>query len=174
MSAAVTTSSPPPISLRPLTLANAPDLQTAYESSGDYFRAATGQEAPSNQAWRDLEECAASEGRALLGIYLRQTLVGVIDLRLAEPEPFDARLALFLLAEPYRRQGLGGWALRILEAWLRQATPTEAVVLTVLAQDHDRQRFFLGHGYTFTGQALRTVTGEVRSRLLFMRKSLQE
>lgn len=170
----MTTASPPPITLRPLTPADTPHLQAVYDSSEDFFQAATGQPAPASQARRELEASAEDAGHVLLGIFWQETLAGVIDLRLAEPEPFDARLALLLVAEPYRRRGLGSWALRILEAWLRLATPTEAVVLAVMAQDHDGQRFFLRHGFAFTGQATRILTGSVRSRLLVMRKSLRD
>ena len=99
-------------------------------------------------------------------------MIGVIDLRLASPEPFDVHIGLLLLAEPHRRQGLGSWALRILEEWLRQATPTEAVVVAIPAQDHAAQAFFTAHGYTFTGHSTRVLAAEQRTRLLTMRKPL--
>ncbi len=99
-------------------------------------------------------------------------MIGVIDLRLAYPEPHDVSIGLILLAEPQRRQGLGTWALRILEAWLSRDTPTEAVIAAVPAQDHAAQGFFQANGYTFTGQSMRVLTGSSRSRLLEMRKSL--
>ena len=100
-------------------------------------------------------------------------MVGVIDLRRAEPEPFDVRIGLILMAEPHQGQGLGSWALRILEAWLARDTPTEAVVVTVAAQDHDAQRFLLSNDYVFTGQSTRVLIGTTRLRLLTMRKGLR-
>lgn len=124
------------------------------------------------QAEHDLAEASRGDGRHILGIFLQDEMVGGIDLCLAEPGPFDVRLGLILLSEPHRRQGIGSWALRILEEWLRRATPTEAVVLTVLAQDHAAQRFFLHLGYTFTGQAIRAPVGQMHPRLLFMHKGL--
>lgn len=114
----------------------------------------------------------ADAARHLLGIFLHKEMIGVIDLKLAEPAPFDVRLGLILLIPEQRRQRLGSWALRILEEWLCQATPTEAVVLTVLAQDHAAQAFFRRHGYAFMGQATRIAAGDQRWRLLFMRKTL--
>lgn len=163
---------PPPILLQPLDPGRAPALQAVYQGSADYFELNTGVAPARRQAEQDLRDAAAGEGRYLLGILLDGEMVGVIDLKLAEPEPFEVRLGLILLAEQHRRQGLGSWALRILEEWLRQATPTEAVVLTVLAQDHAAQAFFRHHGYDFTGRATRVVAGDRRWRLLFMRKKL--
>ncbi|MEI2689310.1 MAG: hypothetical protein V9H69_06180 [Anaerolineae bacterium] len=58
-------------------------------------------------------------------------------------------IGLILLAKAQRRQGLGSWALRMLEAWLTRDTPTEAVVVAVPAQNHSgpgllhRQRLWL-------------------------------
>jgi RimJ/RimL family protein N-acetyltransferase len=119
-----------------------------------------------------LATAAAEEGRYLLGITLRDAMIGLLDLRLAIPGPYDVQIGLILLAEPHRRQGLGTWALRILEAWLTRDTPTEAVVVAVPAQDHAAQGFFLANGYAFTGQSTRVLVGSTRPRLLEMRKSL--
>ena len=100
-------------------------------------------------------------------------MIGVLDLRLAYPEPFDVSIGLILLAEGQRRQGLGSWALRILEAWLSRDTPTEAVIVAVAAQDHVAQSFFLANDYVFTGQSTRVLMGTTRLRLLEMRKGLR-
>lgn len=165
---------PPPLTLQPLGLADAQALQQVYEGAQDFFVAAAGAHAPPERAGQDLAEAASDDGRYLLGIFLQEPLAGVIDFRLAEPEPYQVRLGLVLLAEPYRRQRLGSWALRIFEEWLRQSTPTEAVVLTVRAQDYAAQAFFRNQGYDFTGQALRVNAQPVgTSRLLWMRKDLQ-
>ena len=99
-------------------------------------------------------------------------MIGIIDLRLASPGPYDVSIGLILLAEPHRRQRLGTWALRILEAWLNRDTPTDAVIVAVPAQNHAAQAFFQTNGYTFTGQSTRVLVGSSRQRLLEMRKSL--
>lgn len=99
-------------------------------------------------------------------------MVGLLDLRLAYPGPFDVSVGLILLVEGQRRQGLGTWALRMLETWLARDTPTEAVLAAVPAQDHAAQAFFLANDYVFTGQATRVLVGSSRPRLLEMRKNL--
>lgn len=99
-------------------------------------------------------------------------MIGLLDLRLAYPEPFDVSIGLILLAEGQRHQRLGSWALRMLEAWLTRDTPTEAVVVAVPAQNHAAQAFFTANGYTYTGQSTRVLAGSTRLRLLEMRKSL--
>lgn len=158
--------------LRPLSESDTARLQAVYQEASDYFERTLGYPPPPEQARHELTEAAADEGRYLLGIYLEERMIGVLDLRLADPGPFDVRLGLLLLTPDCRRQGLGSWALRILEEWLRKATPTEAVVLTVLAHDYAAQSFFRAHGYRFTGQATRVAVGNRRPRLLFMRKEL--
>ena len=144
-----------------------------YSAGAPFFVQSTGTPPDAGQASHDLAEAISDEGRHILGIYLHDEVVGVIDLRLADPEPFDVRIGLILMAEPYRGQGLGSWALRILEAWLAHDTPTEAVVITVAAQDHDAQRFLLSNDYVFTGQSTRVLMGATRLRLLEMRKGLR-
>lgn len=163
-------STPPPITLHPLSTTDSPTLQAVYEAASDYFELIAGFGPAPGQAETDLAD--AGEGRHLLGIFLRDSPVGVVDLRLADPGPYDVRLGLILLTPEQRGRGIGGWALRIIEEWLRQATPTEAIMLTVPAQDHAAQTFFARHGYAFTGQAVRTLIGEKRTRLLFMRKEI--
>ena len=163
---------PPAITLRPLNESQASELQTVYQGAADYFETSTGQAPLSEQAEADLREATTDDGRYLMGIFLEERMVGVLDLRLADPGPYDVRLGLIAVSQSYRRQGLGTWALRILEEWLRQETPTKAVVLTVLAQDHSAQAFFHHCGYVFTGQATRVLGGSRRLRLLFMRKEL--
>jgi hypothetical protein len=163
---------PPPLTLRPLVPRDASELQAVYAAGADTFARLSGGLVRVDQAEQDLTKAAGDDARHILGIYLNAKMVGVVDLRFADPEPFDVRLGLILLGESHRRQGLGGWALRILEEWLRQATPSQAIVLAVLAQDLAAQRFFRRLGYQFTGQALRVVVGDNRPRLLTMRKDL--
>lgn len=162
----------PPLTLRPLSPADAPTLQAVYQTSAGFFLDRSGAPLDPGQASADLVAAAAEDGHFLLGISIHESMIGVIDLRLAYPEPYDVSIGLLLLAEPHRRQRLGTWALRILEAWLSRDTPTEAVIVAVPAQDHAAQGFFLANGYTFTGQATRVIAGSSRPRLLEMRKSL--
>ncbi len=164
---------PPPITLRPLDLDETGELQQVYQGADDVFVATTGAPVRPGQAERDLAEARGDDARYLLGIFLQERMVGVVDFRLAEPEPLAVRLGLILLSRPYRRQGLGSWALRILEEWLRQATPTVAIMVTVRAQDYIAQAFFRHHGYVYTGQAVRLNAGPAgSSRLLWLRKDL--
>lgn len=162
----------PPLTLQPLSPVDAPDLQAVYQASADFFLDRAGAPLDPGQASADLAAAAAEEGRFLLGIAIHDALIGAIDLWLAYPEPFDVSIGLILLEESCRRQTLGTWALRILEAWLRRDTPTEAVVVAVPAHDRAAQSFFLANGYAFTGQSTRMQAGPIRPRLLNMRKSL--
>lgn len=162
----------PPLTLQPLRPDDAPALQAVYQASADFLFSRGDVPPNPDQAAVDLAEGTAEEGRYLLGITLRDAMIGVIDLRLASPGPYDVQIGLILLVEVQRRQGLGTWALRMLETWLGRDTPTEAVVVAVPAQDRAAQGFFLANGYTFTGQSTRVLAGSARLRLLELRKSL--
>ena len=162
----------PPLTLRPLSPDDASELQAVYQASAAFFIGDSGAPLDPAQASADLAAAGAEEGRFLVGIALHDAMIGVIDLWLAQPGPLDVAIGLILLAEPYRRQKLGTWALRILEAWLSRDTPSEAVVVAVPAQDHAAQGFFTASGYSFTGQSTRALVGTSRLRLLEMRKSL--
>ena len=163
---------PPPLLLKPLDASHGALLQGVYDESAQYFIQFAGGRAAQSQAEHDLTAADDNDARHLLGLFLDDQLVGVIDLRFADPEPLDTRLVLVLLTPTCRRRRLGGWALRILEAWLRRDTPTEGVVVSVPAQNHDAQRFFAANGYAFSGQSTRVLSGDVRMRLLEMRKNL--
>ena len=163
----------PPLTLHPLRPADAPALQAVYQASADVWSSRGDAPPEPDQAAADLMAAAADEGRYLLGITLRDAMIGVVDLRLASPGPYDVQIGLILLADAQRRQGLGSWALRILETWLGRDTPTEAVIIAVPAQDHVAQAFMMANGYAFTGQSTRVLIGSSRPRLLEMRKSLR-
>jgi GNAT superfamily N-acetyltransferase len=154
-----------------LAVGDAALLQEVYQASADDFLDAAGAPLEPSQAARDLGEAAGDPGRHILGIFLNDTLAGTIHLRF-EDEPAQTRLELVLLAPDRRRQGLGTWALRILEAWLARATPSEAVALAVAAPNHAAQSFFLANGYTYTGRTTRLLVGATRLRMLEMRKTL--
>lgn len=160
---------PPALTLRPLSAADTAALQAVYTAAEDYFQRAS--TAPP-QAEDELREAAGEEGRFLLGIHLNGEMIGVLDLRLAYPGPFDVAIGLILLVAGQRRQGLGSWSLRLLETWLARDTPTEAVLLHVPAADHAAQAFLRANGYAFSGQSTRVLTGDTRLRLLEMRKRL--
>ena len=64
-------------------------LQKVYSAAAAFFVQSTGIPPDAGQASYDLAEAISDEGRHFLGIYLHDEMVGVIDLRLAEPEPFD-------------------------------------------------------------------------------------
>lgn len=162
----------PPLVLRPLNQADAPALQAVYQASAAYFAFVWGEPPPSQQALSELAAAHENDARVLLGIFLTDALVGVIDLLFGDDEPPDVRLGLVLLMPDFRRQGLGSWSLRILEAWLGRDTPVERVMLSVLALDHPAQAFFSATGYTYTGHTTRAVIGDSRPRLLEMSKVL--
>ena len=162
----------PPLILRPLGQTDAPALQSVYQAAAEYFVRAWGEPPPSQQALSELAAVHVNDARVLLGIFLTDALVGVIDLMFGDDEPPDVGLGLVLLAPEFRRQGLGSWSLRILEAWLARDTPVETITLFVPAQNHAAQAFFRATGYAYTGHTTRAVIGDSRPRLLQMSKTL--
>ena len=157
-----------------MTLADAPALQKVYSAGAAFFVQFTGIPPDAGQASHDLAEAISDEGRHILGIYLHNEMVGVIDLRLAEPEPFDVRIGLILMAEPYRGQGLGSSGAAILGG---MAGPRDA------HRSRSRHRGCPGSRRaafpsppTITylqGNQLAVLVGTTRLRLLKMRKGLR-
>src|SRR5688572_30974398 len=97
MSASVTPTNTPTISLLPLNAADhAEVLQAVYRATPHYWQMYHLPSSPAGQAESDLEAAATTPGRTLMGIVRRVDegdptlgveMVGVVDFRLQWPDP---------------------------------------------------------------------------------------
>ena len=162
----------PHLQLVPLTTEDESRLQSLYESAADYFHSLGVTSIPNTMAERALLEASNLPGRHIMGIFLEEELIGLLDFRLRYPAAEAAQLGLILLAPEYRGRGYGTLAMDIWETWLEVQTPIERVRAAVPAHLRDAQRFFLRREYHLTGESYRASVGDAHPRLLIMVKLL--
>jgi len=164
----------PSIRLRPLTATDADALQRVYDAAADYFLGLLARKPNFGEASRDIQSAIMEPNRHILGVEYDGALIGLLDVRLHFPEENVAQIGLLLLAEKQRNQGLGTWALRMFEAWLRRDTPIRVVRLNVAASNRDAHRFWQREGYRFSGEASRIDLATHSPRMLVMIKTLTD
>jgi RimJ/RimL family protein N-acetyltransferase len=133
-------------------------LQAVYAAAPAYWALHELSGAPPGQAVHDLDEAAATPGRTLLGMLVRDeagdaVMVGMADVRLHYPDEGVATVGMMMVAEPHRRQGVGSAAWALLEPWLREAAGMRTVQLAVEQFNAGAVRFFAHLGFSMTGAA---------------------
>jgi RimJ/RimL family protein N-acetyltransferase len=97
-------------------------LQAVFAAAGDYFLSVTGRPEPDpDAALREIQGCAATPGRDVALVALRETgeTVGALGWWRGNPAPDVALLGMLLVVPEHRRQGIAREALGALEGWLR-------------------------------------------------------
>ena len=151
----------PPIQLEPLTADQLADLQAMYEASEGYFRTFTGEPVSPLQAANDYQQLLDSDDRAIMAIWWREgdepALIGSLDFRFHHPIEGVLWLGALILRDdlPADREVIGGWAIRILEEWLRIATDITEIRTAVPFTAVDDVRFWQNAGYELTPELLR-------------------
>lgn len=172
----------PQVSLIPLD----PDyhsaaLQRVYELTPGYWNMYGLLTAPDGQGERDLHAIEEEPGRYGMGILLPNEqgnpeagaqLVGVIDFRLHWPDDGVVYLGMFLVAEPFQRQGIGTAAWMVLEPWLVNEAKMQVARLGVEQFNPTALKFFESLGFQLTGDSQRVRSGKRLVRLLYMEKKL--
>jgi RimJ/RimL family protein N-acetyltransferase len=173
----------PQVSLIPLE----PDhhgsaLQRVYESTPGYWEMYGLITAPEGQGQRDLKNIHEDNGRYGMGILLPNQpgspeagaqLVGVVDFRLHWPQQGIAYIGMFLVAEPFQRQGIGTAAWALLEPWLMAEARMKIVRLGVEQFNPAALKFFQSLQFQLTGDSQHVRTGKKLVRLLYMERELQ-
>jgi len=173
----------PPVSLIPLEPEQHDSaLQRVYELTPGYWEMYGLITAPQGQGQRDLQSIQADQGRYGMGILLPNQpgdpeagaqLVGIIDFRLHWPQQGMAYIGMFLVAEPFQRQGIGTAAWKLLEPWLLSQANMSVVRLGVEQFNPAAMKFFQSLQFQLTGDSHRVRTGKKLVRLLYMDKELQ-
>ena len=171
-----------PITLMPLNKADhVAALQSVYAQTPAYWQMLDLPSVPPDQADKEMTEAEKTPGRSMLGIVRRLErvnpqaggeLIGLVDFRLNWPEESVAYLGMIMVAEPYRRQGLGRKAWRLLMNWLRRETEIQTVRLSVEQFNGEALKFFSAIGFEMTGDANRIRSGERFVRLLTMENEI--
>jgi len=173
-----------PISLIPLDPQLHTDaLQQVYALTPAYWEMYHLPSAPAGQAGRDLAAVQEETGRTALGI-LRPNrpgdpsagaqLIGLLDFRMHWPEQGRVYVGMVMVAEPYQRQSVATEAWGLLEEWLAGQAAISLARLTVEQFNIGGLRLFQHIGFTLTGEARRTKSGQRLVRLLVMEKEIRK
>ncbi|HEX7239293.1 MAG TPA: GNAT family N-acetyltransferase [Longimicrobiaceae bacterium] len=113
----------PRLVLRLLAPGDEDVLQRVFERAGDHFLPITGRPEPApDAAAQELRGCAATEGRDVALVSLRETgePVGALGWWRGNPEPDVALLGMVVTVPEMRRQGIAREAVGALEGWLAE------------------------------------------------------
>jgi L-amino acid N-acyltransferase YncA len=184
MSASLTPSNTPTISLLPLNAADhAEVLQAVYRATPHYWQMYHLPSSPAGQAERDLEAAATTPGRTLMGIVRRVDeedatlgveMVGVVDFRLQWPEAEIVYVGMIMVAEGDQRRGIGSAAWRLLAPWFAQGAQMKSARAGIEQFNTDGLQFLQHIGFTFTGESSRVQSGKRWVRLLYMEYDLTQ
>lgn len=106
---------------RTLSPGNEAELQEVFAAAGDYFLSITGRPEPEpDAAEREIRSCAATPGRAVALLSLREEnrAVGALGWWAGNPSPEIALVGMLLVIPDERGKGLAREALDGLAAWL--------------------------------------------------------
>ncbi|NOX60958.1 MAG: hypothetical protein GXP42_03285 [Chloroflexi bacterium] len=167
---------PPPITLKQIDADGLPALQALYEASADYFIRHSGAAARPEQAALTYRDVLEWGDRVLLGVWWeRESLIGCLDVRFDHPAAGIAWLGALILRDelPAPREEIGAWSVRILEEWLRTATPIREVRLAAPASAREEARFWVQLGYRPLPETIRQPIGPRRERLIVFTRKLE-
>ena len=128
---------------------------------------------PARPGRKRSESSAGYAGRAQLGVFLDEELIGFIDCKLDADMPDRAHLGLLLLASPYDDPTIASSILRILTRWLMGLGITQ-LETGVPAHDAAAIRFWLGQGFRFTGEQYRRELAGYAPRFLVMALTIDD
>ena len=94
------------------------------------------------------------EGGTFCSIYdATGTMLGVVDFVAAgfEDDPRQAFISLIMIAAPYRRSGIGGEVVSMIEAEIVKSARIQTICSAVQANNPAAIRFWQRHGYRIVG-----------------------
>lgn len=137
--------------VKPLHLADAPQLQSLLERCADYFQLVGGADPKPGDAellLTQLPPGKSAEDKFVFGVHNEQgELIGVWDAVLNYPGDEDVWLGLLMLAPEYRGRGMGGELYLVFEAWAA-GRGMRRVYLGVVETNQAAYRFWLRLGFT--------------------------
>ena len=135
-----------------LTIEDAPDVQSLYESCSDYHLAHEGTPTRGTAGREELESLPpgrSMEDKFPFGIYAPEgELLAYLELFRNYPTEPEWWLGLLMLDPKMRGRGLGTQIFRVASRWAAK-NGAGAIQLAVLEGDPAAQRFWARHGFEF-------------------------
>ncbi len=108
----------------------------------------------------------------VFGIYLKDKLIGFIDLIRGYPDARVAMLGLLILSEKFQAQGLGRRAYRLIEDVVRGWDGMSTIRIGVVESNAQVRSFWERCGFVSTGVSKPYENGNIRSQTIVLEKSL--
>jgi ribosomal protein S18 acetylase RimI-like enzyme len=145
------------IEIRPITPADHPAIHEVYRQCEDFIALGPIAKASVDMVVADIEEAKAERG-VFCGIFYGKKMIGVVSYVPSNFEfrPVDAFILLLMLIPSYRRKGIGGEIVSLVEKDICTTGRVRSILCGVQVNNPDAVRFWEKNGYRiFAGPELR-------------------
>lgn len=145
------------ITIRKISLSEAPIVQKIYERSPGYFRLVDGSDVLPDFAEKDIQDCVPKERqtpsyeKVFCLLSQDSTPIGVIDLHNNHPEEGTCYLGLLILDEQMQKKGLGKSCFEIAEKFIKDSLDASKIRLGV-AEQNNVEEFWRKMGFERNGR----------------------
>lgn len=150
-------------------------VQNILEEAPDYSQAISGT-IPGNKAGQSTFEALPDNfnrcNKHVLGVYLNQKLIGVIDLLIGFPTQDKAHIGLLLLSEQFQDAGHGKHTYQELERYIRQFTQIKTIRLSYVETNAKVFHFWNKQGFQVTGEKRHYENNLIQSYSILMEKCI--
>ncbi|MBN2002269.1 MAG: GNAT family N-acetyltransferase [Anaerolineae bacterium] len=139
--------------IRPVTQSDLDAILAVYRQCEDFLALGPVPRASREMVLKDLE-ISQSEGGSFCGIYAADgVMVGVVDTIPYdfEGDPSQAFISLLMIAQPFRRQGIGKAVVAAIEEDIKTNPEVRTILAGVQANNPDAIRFWDRNGYSIVG-----------------------
>ena len=150
------------------------DLQRVIEAAPEYAERVTGVPpgpADALSTFSILPEGKSYEDKFVFGVYVDERMVGFMDVVRGHPDPSTAYLSLLLIAEPFRRRGIGRAAYHEVESVIVGWGTCDRIRTSVLRVNEQVIPFARKMGFQPTGETRPYRYGSVVSEHMLFEKS---
>lgn len=157
------------------TSENINKVQKLFENAPRYFLNVSSEIAglgDGEEAFKALPPNFSKKDKYILGIVLREALIGLVDCLIGYPSIEKAHIGLFLIDEAYQSKGFGKQAYVQLEEYLKSFPFISVVRLLVVDSNNEVLEFWRKMGFQITGEMKPYSNKQVNSRSIIMEKKL--
>lgn len=141
------------LKIRPVTQDDLHTILDVYRQCEDFLALGPAPVASREMVLKDLE-ISQSEGGTFCGIYTAdREMIGVVDYIPCdfEGEPSQAYISLLMIAQPFRRQGIGEAVVAAIEGEIKRNAEVTTILSGVQVNNPDAIHFWERNGYNIVG-----------------------